>query len=161
MGVFIGLRNLCLPGKNARSQSPSVNSGIADFRNKMKRAILLLALVALSISVAADWGAFTGAELVERCDKVYNPPKDAGDQDQKMFDSGVCLGYLHGIRLMLSRTDINYPPEFPKSCIPDGTAQTALVNAIYAGADALPHLLKQDATTLVVTAWSKAFPCPK
>lgn len=125
----------------------------------MRQLLFILFFLATPLCVYADWGSFTGAELVQRCQNAFKLGKDKTEKEQFIFDQGVCIGYLHGIKLMLNRTDINYPPEFPKSCIPKGTVQTDLVNAIYTQADATPNLLKFDAITIVVVAWSKRFPC--
>ena len=125
----------------------------------MRKTIFVLLILVIPTSVFSEWGSYTGDELVESCRNAGKFSENKTQQEQSIFGKGVCLGYLHGIRLMLNRTDINYPPEFPKSCIPNNIMQMDLVNAIYVQANATPHMLKSDASTLVVIAWSKLFPC--
>ena len=128
------------------------------------KKILLAILICSPLaphSAFAEWGNFTGAEIVKHCKNIVNLKvgKDKTESEQIVYEQGVCAGYLFGIKMMLNRTDINYPKEFPKSCIPTNSGNTALVHAVINQANNLSHLLKYDAITLVTLAWSKEFPC--
>ena len=123
------------------------------------KKLLPIILILFAVPCFGEWGNFTGAELVHRCQNAYSFSIDKAKIKANIFDQGVCLGHLHGIKLMLNRTDITYPKNFSRPCIPEEISQIQLVESVLNLADSEPHLLEDNATKLVITAWSKAFPC--
>jgi Rap1a immunity proteins len=101
---------------------------------------LLVLIVAAMMASPAD--ALTGAELWKDC-----------QEEKADFSSGLCMGYILGISVMLETLTAEY-------CRPAGSTNGQIVDVVKRHLEDHPHERHLSAADLITTALSENFPCP-
>jgi len=105
----------------------------------------------------------TGIELLKECQSAT---KDAsGMSSLEAMDGAHCLGYISGIEATLGlweyRSNKAKGPLPPPACIPDEVTGLELAKVVVKYLNDHPNQLHEDYFTLVLLAFSQAYPCDR
>ncbi len=111
----------------------------------------LLTIVLLFSSNQASAIFLTGNELLPKCEEFVT-------KTDHYFDSAICQAYIIGIT-DASITFVNWNNMEKDMCLPDNVGSRKLVRVVIKYLQEHPEDLHLSASSLVLNAFIKAFPC--
>jgi len=126
----------------------------------------VFALVVLLLFLMESVFAFTGEQLVDKCNASFNndPNKQSvANVLEKALDSGSCVGFvggvIHGVNLVGSMLEKQGATKKNFICLPEGVHAKGLVKTTLAHFKKNPKELKLPAQLGIYNTFAKKYPC--
>jgi hypothetical protein len=125
----------------------------------MKARSVVAALVGMLGSGAAM--AMNGSQLLAGCEAMIHV-LDTGEapSSSPVFGAGQCIGLVEGASMIMYYLNDSLPKDV-KVCVPEGVTNGQGARVVVKYLKDNPERLHEDATSLMLLAYHKAFSCKK